>query len=481
MHSLMRMKNNVRMQIIIFLILLFLNVMYCSGQVKKRTVYISSSVGNDKNDGSKTHPLKTITNLLKLQKSNMTIYLKRGDVFYESISGLYNCKIIPYGRGENPVICGFRVIKDAGIWEQVDNKIWKLDLSNEKAFLGYSNNMLAKYKFNNIGSIYVPSQDKIYGHLVRDKSLLIKNGDFYTTDKCQDDEIKKEGIHYLFFYSDTPPKEYKNLCISVGGHGISSLTNCYLSNLSVIGFGVHGICQLNHCVVKNCRVDIIGGSIQFGKCPWVRYGNGIEFWISNNDTGYTNITGCVVSRTYDCGSTIQGSSEKLARAVNIVFEKNQFVYCRQAFEHFMQCDDFTEKYVNCSFRDNISYMAGENQFDSPEIRDADVLSYELQNRTMSITNNVFYGGNYYFGNRNPDGMNNNTVFVFEDQYIHNPHSRKELSILNANNDSLGLNYRGRTGDNSRIIVLKRNSNQDMKIRKRLLKKLRYKKTDLKLD
>ncbi len=447
----------------------------------KEKVYISSSLGNDNNDGSKKHPYKTISHLLERKRDNMIILLKRGDVFFESIRNLNNCDIKPYGKGESPIICGFRVLKDTTKWVQVDKNIWRLDLTDEKAFCGYKKGRLAEYSYNNVGCIYVPSEDKIFGHMVKDKSLLNQDGYFYTTDACQLDVANKEGIDNLYFYSKNSPKIYKDMCLSVGTSGISSLSNCSLSNIAVVGFGVHGICQLNHCIIKDCRVDIIGGAIQFGKCPWVRFGNGIEFYVSTKELGFSTISDCVISRTYDCGATIQGTNDNLAKAVNIVFENNQFVFCRQAFEHFMQCNDPEEKYVNCRFSNNFSYMTGENQFDSPEVRDAHVLSYELQDRTMNITNNVFYGGNYYFGNRKPKGMDDNVVYIFDNQYIHNPHFRSEMKILTPSNDLFATEYRKRTGDNSKIIVLKRNSKKELKLRKKMQNKIKYKEPELHLN
>lgn len=36
-------------------------------------------------------------------------------------------------------------------------------------------------------------------------------------------------------------------------------------------------------------------------------------------------------------------------------------------------------------------MMGENQFDSPETRDANILSYEKTNKSLKISDNIFMG------------------------------------------------------------------------------------------
>ena len=46
-------------------------------------VYVSSSAGDDSNDGSMKSPLKTFA---KIPKENARILLKKGDVFYEPLS-----------------------------------------------------------------------------------------------------------------------------------------------------------------------------------------------------------------------------------------------------------------------------------------------------------------------------------------------------------------------------------------------------------
>ena len=55
-----------------------------------RDVYISSSTGDDKNDGSISAPLRTIA---ATPKDGAKVYLKRGDVFFETLQGFENSEI----------------------------------------------------------------------------------------------------------------------------------------------------------------------------------------------------------------------------------------------------------------------------------------------------------------------------------------------------------------------------------------------------
>lgn len=73
-----------------------------------KAYYISSSSGDDSNDGSQAAPLKTIA---AAPNENSEIYLKRGDVFYGPITKFKNCKISAYGEGPMPVISGFKIVK----------------------------------------------------------------------------------------------------------------------------------------------------------------------------------------------------------------------------------------------------------------------------------------------------------------------------------------------------------------------------------
>lgn len=83
------------------------------GQPVKNVYYVSSSVGDDANDGSIEKPFRTVNNP-KIPHKDVIIRLKCGDVFFESLSGYTGVVIESYGRGKG-LSC-------------VDSKSWKIRL-----------------------------------------------------------------------------------------------------------------------------------------------------------------------------------------------------------------------------------------------------------------------------------------------------------------------------------------------------------------
>lgn len=448
---------------------------------KYLSLYISSSRGDDNNDGkSADKPFKTIREAIKKTgKNGLRIRLKCGDLFFENITGLSNCIIESYGKGDKPLLCGFKILKHPDAWEADSEKgVWKLDLSNETDFTGYSLESASdRLYFNNIGCIYDSPNDKVYGHLVKSKGALKSNGDIFTSSLYKKEDVK---FRYLYFKYDQNPKVLGNICLSTYNHGISNMNRCVIRNIVIIGFARHGICNINRTQIRNCDVDIIGGSIQIGYKNWVRYGNGIECWISSSSLVCDNtISNCTISRTYDSGSTIQGRGKKLNSPCRIRFTRNKFIYCRQAFEHFLaDVDGENVDYIDCTFSDNLCFMMGQNQFNSPEKRDASLLSYDKENKSILISNNMFYGASYYCG-KAFGILKKNTVYIYKGDYLNYYHGQKNYPTIYANDEKSIETYRLYTHDNSRIYIIDEKSNFDKKMRKKILEEITYQSIRLK--
>ena len=335
--------------------------------------YVSSSGGSDSNDGSEAAPFKTIA---AAPSENAEIFLKRGDVFYGAISGFKNCKIGAYGEGAKPVISGLKIVKNPAAWERLANDVWRIDLTKPENFEGY----FAEGKRNNIGAVYDMAKDKVYGHLVRRYNALNAYGDFWVSGEVNRVNVqeKSENFRYLYFRSkENPSSGGAKIAFSTSGVGISNLENCEVDSVAVKGFGIHGVARAWGCKFRNMDVDLIGGSVQLGYPHWVRLGNGFEFWVSDKRPCSNNLVeGCTVSRTYDCGATIQGIGNGDMLIENVKFVGNTFIRCRQAFEHFVRSRKGTARYSDCEFSSNRSFEAGENEFSTPEARDAALLSYE---------------------------------------------------------------------------------------------------------
>ena len=450
-----------------------------ASETTKTTYYVSSSKGSDSNNGLKeSEPLKSICKIKS--RKNIELRLKSGDVFYETISGFNDSKITTYGGNKNAIICGFKILQNPSAWIKSDTVgLWRLDLTKQSNFTGcVSSNDKYPIYLNNIGMIYDYKNDKIYGHNVPMKWDLKSQGDFFVTQHFKKDSVLAHPIKELIFKYDKDPQSLGNLMFSTAQYGISNMNNCTISNISVVGFSLHGISSCNNTTISHCAVDMIGGAIQFGQSYWIRYGNGIEFW---NACKNNLITDCTISRTYDCGATIQANCEMKSNPENIHFIGNKFYHCRQAFEHFLKpTNNFEADYVNCSFEDNICYEMGENEFSSQEKRDANLLSYDTKQHNILIRNNTFFGAPLYCGNVFSKSIADNTIYIYKGQYLNHYHGVKNYPTIYANEENDINEYRKRTNDNSKIIILDQNSADAVQYKKKIKNKIGWEKTDLKI-
>lgn len=471
----MKTLHNLTTLIVIAWLLMVVDSVYANQ--KTTLYYVSSSLGDDSNPGTLVSPKRTIRSITEINKSNLVIRLKCGDTFYESIRELSNTTITSYGDGERPILCGFKVLVDTVAWTYAGDSIWKLDMSNEKLFKGFQRSSATdKDRMNDIGCIYDITNDKIYGHLVNKKDLLKNDGDLFTSDHHKLEEITSNTFDYLYLRYHSNPNTIGPLAFSIYESGVFLLQNCTIRNIAIVGFGRCGICNLRNCIIDNCVLDIIGGSIQIGYKYWVRHGNGIELYdTSFNDSIINNN----ISRTYDCGVTIQALGN-IRNPKNIFFRNNKLYHCRQAFEHFMNPSDTLRnpQYINCDFSYNICYEMGENEFSTPQIRDANILNHERFSRPITIKNNIFYGAPYHCGYKFADGIANNLVYIWKGQYLNHYHAIRNYPTIYANKASDIENYRKRTGDNSDIIILERGSKKDIRIARKLYNQIGWRKVNI---
>jgi len=379
-------------------------------------VYVSSSAGDDSNDGSMKSPLKTFA---KIPKENARILLKKGDVFYEPLSGLSNCVVDSYGKGSKyPEICGLKLLKNPDAWEDMGNGVWRLDMNKTENFYGRNLEITkGNFQLNNLGALYDAASDTVYGHKVKKLEMLEKDWDITTGEIYKPKDIDAESYRWLYVkLGKNPSSDGAKLGILTYGNGVSGLKNCTVRNIAIKGFGRHGLTGSFGGKVENVKIDLIGGSTQVGYRTWVRLGNGIEFWISGSPSSNNrnHVSGCTISRTYDCGSTIQGIVEKgEIVASDITFTGNKFYRCRQAFEHFLSNrSNGRSEYINCHFEGNFAWEMGENEFSTPEPRDNNFLTYDNKRKGMIIKNNVCYGSGIYAGTRGwAEHFGENTFYV----------------------------------------------------------------------
>lgn len=438
------------------------------------TYYVSSSTGNDKNDGLSALSAKQHIYSVPAKES-ARVRLKCNDVFFERVFGYKNSIIESYGYGDRPVICGFKILKDTNAWVLAGNNIWVLDLSDETKFDGYSVSVCSnKTVVNNVGLIYNSKSDKVYGHLVCSKDSLKDSGDFYTTELQTQSFFIKQPISKLYWKIDVDPRDLGRLAFSMYDVGIKSMKSCTIRDIAVAGFSIHGVTGCNDCLIENCQIDLIGGAMFVReKAPWCRYGNGIEFWSSCNDN---YVTRCIISRTFDCATTIQGNPTSKVIVKNIHFIGNRMYHCRQAFEHFLndQGQEFGSAYENCSFERNVAYEMGYNEFSSPEPRDCNILSYETKRKSIDICDNIFFGGNHMYGSWMNSGNQKNKVYLYSDQYLFHTHWKTGFKPLLSGNSSSNQAFVNLTADNTEFIVVNRSSLKTRLIKRRILKQVNWK-------
>lgn len=423
-------------------------------------VYVSSSAGDDSNDGSMKSPLKTFA---KIPKENARILLKKGDVFYEPLSGLSNCVVDSYGKGSKyPVICGLKLLKNPDAWEDMGNGVWRLDMNKTENFYGRNLEITkGNYQLNNLGALYDAASDTLYGHKVKKLEMLEKDWDITTGEIYKPKDVNAESYRWLYVKHDkNPSSDGAELGILTYGNGVSGIKNCTVRNIAIKGFGRHGLTGSFGGKIENVKIDLIGGSTQVGYRTWVRLGNGIEFWISGSPSSNNrnHVSGCTISRTYDCGSTIQGIVEKgEIVASDITFTGNKFYRCRQAFEHFLSNRaNGRSEYINCHFEGNFAWEMGENEFSTPEPRDNNFLTYDNKRKGMIIKNNVCYGSGIYAGTRGwAEHFGENTFYV--EQGKHNllfvyPWNKQGIEIP-SNSEADIQKYRETLGDTTSKIIL----------------------------
>ncbi|MDR2475739.1 MAG: hypothetical protein LBD45_07755, partial [Bacteroidales bacterium] len=347
---------------VVFCTLLICGFAAIAAQEVSRSFYVSSSEGDDDNDGmSVTRPMKTVQALyLKYRDAdnmlrNCCINLKSNDIFYESVRYLDSCIVTSYGNGRKPLLCGFLKLTKKNRWKKVKNRptVWRIDFSSENDFTGFHPSLSMNPEFaHDIGVIYDEKSNTIHGRMLQSLDSLKNEWDFFTSDKTPSNS---ESIypHELFLCHRNPNKETQ-LNFSSYAIGIYNLTNCTVRNLAVKGFAHHGMAGLRNTTVEFCEVDVIGGAIQPNYPAWTRFGNGIECWIGNTANDNDTIRNCRISRTFDCGASIQGISVRMKNAKNIHFINNVFEHCRQAFEHFLvPQDNELSTYNDCEFSGNI--------------------------------------------------------------------------------------------------------------------------------
>lgn len=352
--------------------------------------------------------------------------------------------------------------------------IWRLDMNADANFSGRNPPAATRGNlFNNIGGIYDASSDTLHGRVLKKHSDLKDNWDMISSPEFRKDKVTDQTFRYLYLKLDENPAKYgDSLALMTYGNGVSNIRNCTVRNIAIKGFGRHGLTGCSGGKIENLEIDLIGGSVLVGFPNWVRLGNGIEFWISGgpNSNIHNRVSNCTISRTFDCGSTIQGRTDNgNALALDIVFTGNKYYRCRQAFEHWLASSgNGPIEYRDCKFVRNFAWEMGENEFDSPYLQDLNFLTYDRGVAAMTIRENVCYGAGAYTGIPNwSTDFGDNTFYVLRGKPLVAVLRGSGNIVVNAESDADIEKYRQITGDKtSKIFIVEKD---DSALRDKLLK------------
>lgn len=286
-----------------------------------RIYYMSSSEGNDQNDGlSPETPFKTLTGLHSAYTvDGDTVLFKRGDTFRfgDSLFTYSGLTYGAYGEGEKPKIYGSpENYAQSNQWKQHSKNVWKIPFDYPEA------------------CGLVINHSELVG-VKRTKIItLLKNGDYY--------HDVPNGVFYLYSDQGKPSNIYKDIEImpsfsiidAIGGSANVTIDNLCLKYSSA--FAIHAVNALNF-TITNCEIGFIGG--KYTKNGSLRYGNAIEFWEGAEDVMVENNW---IYQTFDSALTWQGKIGK--KYINISFSNNLFEYNNADIE-FFETDAYLSNFI----------------------------------------------------------------------------------------------------------------------------------------
>lgn len=109
---------------------------------------------------------------------------------------------------------------------------------------------------------------------------------------------------------------------------------------------------------------------------------------------------------------------------------------------------------------------GENEYSTPEIRDANLLSYEGKPISgLVVKNNIFWGANIYSAQTYTAKLENNTFYVYAGQYLYFNRKKPQDAIW-ANSEADISKFKSLIGDPSdKILIVSRD---DKRLRQEVL-------------
>ena len=354
--------------------------------VAGKKIYVSSSLGNDANDGlSPEKPVKTIAKANTLADKNGAVLLKRGDLWRETFTAKASTVYTAYGEGAKPTIYAspengadpekwFLVHEDkvtgALIWQYANTNLRDVGTLVLNEGEGFSMKEIPSSKGKEFYVRGTKNKTKFDW-----KTELDRNFEhFHAANSAASGVIlidQARGPLYFRCDNGNPGKIFDSIEFNVKDHIIKiGGDNVTIDNLCLKYTGAHGISSGNvkNLTVTNCEIGWIGGSIQSYNANGntdgssTRYGNGVEVYGSCD--GY-KVHNCYIYQCYDAGVTHQLSSRTTSgdyREDNIEYSNNLITDCVYSIEYFLGVPDSDTSLIregkNVLFKENLLRRAG---------------------------------------------------------------------------------------------------------------------------
>jgi len=257
--------------------------------------YIDASNGNDANAGTMASPWQTLNRISDaIFLPDTTIYLKRGETWYEELDlPASSLSIDAYGSGSPPVIDGSMAI-DSAAWISLGNNIYNQSLTLA------AGEALGNVTENGVMLNFAPWNNDV------STSLMTAGDGSYT--------YAYPNTIYIKVATDPALNQYRASSKLFGIYATNA-SNISVRNLQVQRFSLNGIGLANcdHCTVDTVTVKQ-GGGATIAAGP-LYAGNGLECDNSCSNIVIDNVS---VSEIFDSGISPQTfASDQSASAITI--------------------------------------------------------------------------------------------------------------------------------------------------------------------
>ena len=314
------------------------------------TYYISSSRGDDANNGlSAKTPWKTLDkiNKSKFQPGDFILF-QRGDIWRGQLrpnsgneSGYITYSAYGKKKAAKPRLLGSISWDNQADWKNISGNIWITDASAKTL-----NSPYYRRFSEDVGNIIFNGGEVCGVKVWNDASLDAQGKFLFERDK-----------KVLKLYSvGNPASFYKSIELAQKGHIVDQGNKNYVKyeDLDIRYGAAHGFGggSVHHIVILNCDISFIGGAWQQSRPNGdpVRYGNGIEFWDNAHDC---YVIGCKISDIYDAALTNQGQANKAQ--YNIYYWNNIIWNSEYSFEYWLGENSKTS---HIYFENNTCALAG---------------------------------------------------------------------------------------------------------------------------